>query len=106
MELLECVFLYKGHLLTGNDRPVLPPHTHTHTHTHTDRPHHTNKGHVGIGVFVLYRGVFFIQRLKCTGIIGIGTGSFVLYRGALYSECPYGRFHCAMYRANKVVALL
>ena len=39
-----------------------------------------NRGHVGTRSFVLYREVSFIQRLKCTGIIGIGTSVFVLYR--------------------------
>ena len=39
-----------------------------------------NKGHVGTRNFVLYREVSFIQRLKCTGIIGIGTSRFVLYK--------------------------
>ena len=34
--------------------------------------------------FVLYREVSFIQRLKCTGIIGIGTSRFVLYREVFF----------------------
>ena len=38
-----------------------------------------NKGYVGTRSFVLYREVFFIRRLKCTGIIGIGMSRFVLY---------------------------
>ena len=47
-----------------------------------------NKGHVGTRSFVLYREVSFIQRLKCTAVIGIGTSRFVLYKEVLYSECP------------------
>ena len=43
-----------------------------------------NKGHVGTRSFVRYREVFFIWRLKCTGIIGIGTSRFVLYREVFF----------------------
>ena len=43
-----------------------------------------NKGHFGTRNFVLYREVFFIWGLKCTGIIGIGTSRFVLYREAFF----------------------
>ena len=39
-----------------------------------------NKGHIGTRSFVLYREVSFIQRLKCTGTIGIRTSRLVLYR--------------------------
>ena len=46
--------------------------------------------------FVLYREVFFIRKLKCTGIIGIGTSRFVHYREVFYiRSVPYQRFHCA-----------
>ena len=54
-----------------------------------------NKGHVGTRRFVLYRGVSFIRRLKCTGIIGIGTSRFVLYREVFFIRgVLYRRFHC------------
>ena len=46
-----------------------------------------NKGQVGKRCFVLYREVSFIQRLKCTGIIGMWTSRFVLKRCPL-SEVP------------------
>ena len=36
-----------------------------------------NRGHVGTKSFVLYKELFFIWRLKCTGIV---TSNFVLYR--------------------------
>ena len=52
-----------------------------------------NKGHIGTRSFVLYREVSFIQRLKCTGIIGIGTCGFVLE--VFFIRCfLYLRFHC------------
>ena len=53
-----------------------------------------NKGHIGTKSFVLYRGVSFIRRLKCTGMIEVGTSRFVLYRevffirSVLLSEVP------------------
>ena len=57
-----------------------------------------NKGHVGTRGFVLYREVFFIRRLKCTGIIGIGTSRFVLYREVVFFRSVlYWRFHCIPY---------
>ena len=57
-----------------------------------------NKGHVGTRSFVLYREVSFIQRLKCTGIIGIGTSRFVLYREVSFIQSVlYWRFHCIYY---------
>ena len=43
-----------------------------------------NKGHIGTRSFVLYREVSFIQRLKCTAIIGIRTNRFVLYREVFF----------------------
>ena len=61
---------------------------------HTVEP--LNKGHVGTRMFVLYRGVSFIWRLKCTGIIGIGISSFVLYREVSFIRSVlYWRFHCS-----------
>ena len=54
-----------------------------------------NKGHVGTRSFVLYREVSFIQRLKCTGIIGIRMSRFVLYREVFFIwSVLYWRFHC------------
>ena len=49
-----------------------------------------NIGHAGTKSFVLYREMFFIWRLKCTGQIGIGMGSFVFYRklSYIYLERP------------------
>ena len=54
-----------------------------------------NKGRIWTRNFVLFREVFFIQRLKCTGIIGIGTSRFVLYREVLFIRSVlYRKFHC------------
>ena len=54
-----------------------------------------NKGHVGTRSFVLYREVFFIRRLKFTGIIGIGTSRFVFYGEVFFIRSVlYQRFHC------------
>ena len=54
-----------------------------------------NKGHIGTRSFVLYKEVSFIQRLKCTGIIGIGTSRFILYREVFFiRNVLYRRFHC------------
>ena len=54
-----------------------------------------NERHVGTRSFVLYREVFFIRRVKCTGIIGIGTSRFVLYREVFFIwNVLYRRFHC------------
>ena len=64
-----------------------------------------NKGHVGTRSFVLYREVYFIRKLKYTGIIGIGTSRFVLYREVFFIRSVlYRRFHfsylwwCICYR--------
>ena len=54
-----------------------------------------NKGQVGTRSFVIFREVFFIHTLKCTGIIGIGMSRFVLYREVfLIWSVLYQRFHC------------
>ena len=54
-----------------------------------------NKGHIGTKSFVLYREVFFIQRLKCTGRIGIGMSKFVHYREVFFIQSVlYLKFHC------------
>ena len=72
---LECLFLY---FLTSYNTAEPP-----------------NKGHVGTRSFVLYREVSFIQRLKCTVILGIGTSRFVLYREVSFIRSVlYQRFHC------------
>ena len=54
------------------------------------------KDMLGQGVLsFIYREVFYIQRLKCIGIIGIGTSRFVLYREVFFIRSViYRRFHC------------
>ena len=72
---------------------------------HTVEP--PNKGHFGTRSFVLYREVSFIQRLKCTGIIGIGTSRFVLYREVFFIRSVlYQRFHCTYYAHAHVFCLI
>ena len=45
--------------------------------------------------FVLYREVFFIQRLKCTGVIGIGTSIDLSFTEVFFIwSVLYRRFHC------------